>query len=70
MLISVVVPVYNEEETLRDFVHQLVNALSRLNVPYEILLCENGSTDRTPPTRRRTAPDSSATSTTAASPSP
>jgi len=57
MLISVVVPVYNEEETLRNFVHQLVNALSQLNVPYEILLCENGSTDRTPVIAQRLSED-------------
>jgi len=57
MLISIVVPVYNEEETLGDFVHQLVNALSQLNVSYEILLCENGSTDRTPVIAQRLSED-------------
>jgi len=48
IVISVVVPVHNEEETLGDFVYQVVRALNQLDVSYEILLCENGSTDRTP----------------------
>lgn len=45
--ISVVIPVYNEEAILFAAVAELHERLRDLGVPYEILLCENGSRDRT-----------------------
>jgi glycosyltransferase involved in cell wall biosynthesis len=45
--LSIVIPVYNEEGILREAVEGLGDALAALGWSYEILLCENGSTDRT-----------------------
>jgi len=45
--VSVVVPVYNEEENLPDFIRRTLAACRGLDVPYEILLVDDGSRDRT-----------------------
>lgn len=44
--ISVVVPLYNEEESLPELHKQLRNVLGRMNVRYELLFIDDGSTDR------------------------
>jgi glycosyltransferase involved in cell wall biosynthesis len=46
-LISVVIPVYNEEGILHSAVVDLITRLDDLSLSYEILLAENGSRDRT-----------------------
>jgi glycosyltransferase involved in cell wall biosynthesis len=46
-LVSVVIPVYNEEAILYGSVVELVARLAEFDFNYEILVCENGSTDRT-----------------------
>src|SRR5258708_39521738 len=45
--LSIVIPIYNEEGILHSAVVDLVSRLSELRWSYEILLSENGSTDRT-----------------------
>jgi glycosyltransferase involved in cell wall biosynthesis len=45
--VSVVIPVYNEEGLLRGSVLELEDKLRRFGWTYELLLCENGSRDRT-----------------------
>ncbi len=45
--ISVVVPIYNEEENLPELVAQIARALEPLAKPHEILLVDDGSTDGT-----------------------
>ncbi len=45
--ISIVIPIYNEETILREAVVELVDRLSTLDWPYELILAENGSRDRT-----------------------
>jgi len=45
--LSVVIPVYNEEGILRGSVLELEEKLRRFGWTYELLLCENGSRDRT-----------------------
>ncbi|MGB5367035.1 MAG: glycosyltransferase, partial [Polyangiales bacterium] len=45
--ISIVIPVFNEEAILRAAILDLVDRLSFLPWSYEILIAENGSTDRT-----------------------
>ena len=45
--LSVVIPVYNEEGILRGSVLELLEKLRRFAPSYEILICENGSRDRT-----------------------
>ena len=46
-MISIVIPVHNEEEVLRPAVERLVADFSSLTGDFEILLVENGSTDGT-----------------------
>lgn len=45
--ISIIIPVYNEEAILEKAVRGLVGGLDALRFSFEVLLCENGSTDRT-----------------------
>ena len=45
--VSIVIPVYNEEGILRGSVLELEEKLGRFGWSYELLLCENGSRDRT-----------------------
>ena len=45
--LSVVIPVYNEEGILRGSVLELQEKLRPFKCSYEILICENGSRDRT-----------------------
>ena len=47
MTLSVVIPVYNEEENIRLLHAKLKEALEILNNEYEILFVDDGSTDRT-----------------------
>jgi len=49
MTLSVVIPVYNEEENVRLLHESLRNALDPLNQEYELLFVDDGSTDRTLP---------------------
>ncbi len=46
-LLSIVIPVYNEELILFGSVEQLVAKLDKLDLTYEIILAQNGSKDRT-----------------------
>ena len=43
--ISIVIPLYNEEESVIPLSHELRKALSRLNTTYEVILVDDGSTD-------------------------
>ena len=45
---SLVVPVLNEEEVILDSFARLVPILDSLNLTYEVLIVDNGSTDATP----------------------
>jgi glycosyltransferase involved in cell wall biosynthesis len=47
MTLSVVIPVYNEEENVRLLHEQLKRVLDTLNTEYEIILVDDGSSDRT-----------------------
>lgn len=44
--LSVVVPLYNEEESVLELHHKLCEALCQLEMPVEILFVDDGSTDR------------------------
>ena len=46
--ISILIPVYNEEKVIERNVKILVKFLDKLKIPYEVLICDNGSTDKTP----------------------
>src|SRR6202142_4233606 len=45
--VSIVIPVYNEQGILQGSVLELQQKLKRFGWTYEIVLCENGSRDRT-----------------------
>ena len=45
--LSVVVPLYNEEESLPQLVEQLLAAVRVLNLPFELVLVDDGSKDGT-----------------------
>jgi len=45
--ISILIPVYNEEQILEESVRELIGGIERFGLPYELVLCENGSRDRT-----------------------
>jgi glycosyltransferase involved in cell wall biosynthesis len=44
--ISVIIPLYNEEESIRELHQQLRASLSRMNSRYELIFVDDGSTDR------------------------
>lgn len=48
MSISVTIPVYNEEGSLKRLHDQLIPVLDSLRVPWEVILVNDGSTDGTP----------------------
>jgi glycosyltransferase involved in cell wall biosynthesis len=54
-LISVVVPVFNEEESVGPLVGELREALAVVGRPTEIIFVDDGSTDRTPEELERLA---------------
>ncbi len=45
--VTIVIPVYNEEAILHSAVIDLVDRLAEFDWPYELVLAENGSRDRT-----------------------
>ena len=46
--VSVIVPAYNEENSILTLMESLDQALSALSLPYEIIVVDDGSTDQTP----------------------
>lgn len=46
-VLSIVVPLYNEEESVERLVAGVIEAAPTFGVPYELLLVDDGSTDRT-----------------------
>lgn len=48
LTISAVVPVYNEEKSIKDVVKELQGILSNLMIEYETIVVDDGSTDSSP----------------------
>lgn len=46
-MLSVVIPVFNEEEVLERSVEKLINYLSSKSRPFEVIAVDNGSVDKT-----------------------
>lgn len=49
MTASIVIPVYNEEDNVEALHKSLKEALDKLNIEYELVIVDDGSTDRTLP---------------------
>jgi len=45
--VSILIPIYNEEKILEESVREITEGVGQLGISYELLLCENGSRDRT-----------------------
>ena len=46
MMLSVIIPVYNEEHAVAGTIHAVRTALNQLNMVYEIIAVNDGSTDK------------------------
>ena len=46
-VISVVIPAFNEEKTIGNVIQETIQAMDTLRMPYEIIVVDDGSTDRT-----------------------
>ena len=47
-LVSVIIPVFNEEVTVGDVVTRTKKTLEKMGVRYEVLVVDDGSDDRSP----------------------
>jgi len=47
MKLSVVIPAYNEEESITETINQIEEALGKINIPYELLVVNDNSKDNT-----------------------
>jgi len=45
--VSVIIPAYNEEKNIEDILFRTEKALEALNLPYEVVVVDDGSTDKT-----------------------
>jgi len=52
-MVTIAIPVYNEEELITENTEKLIGYMESLGERYEIILCDNGSTDSTPDLGRR-----------------
>ena len=46
MKVSVVIPIYNEEENIRILYQKLISSLNKLGLSYEIIFVDDGSKDK------------------------
>jgi len=47
LAISVVMPAYNEERTIGNMISSIISTMDSTNMPYEIIVVDDGSTDNT-----------------------
>lgn len=45
--LSIVVPIFNEEESVEELIRQIEDAGKKLNKPFEVIFVDDGSTDKT-----------------------
>lgn len=46
-LVSVILPAYNEAESLSEEIHKIKSSLEKARIPYEFIVIDDGSTDQT-----------------------
>ncbi len=54
--VSIVIPVYNEEENIADLLERIRTSLSDAPYSYELIVIDDGSTDKTPEILKRLKP--------------
>jgi len=47
LTVSVIIPAYNEEKNVENVISGTITVMEQLNLPYEIILVDDGSTDKT-----------------------
>ena len=47
LVISVVIPAYNEEKTIEEVLSKTISVMESTGKPYEIIVVDDGSTDNT-----------------------
>lgn len=45
--VTVIIPAYNEEKTIGNVIHDTASVMDGLDMPYEIIVIDDGSTDKT-----------------------
>ena len=45
-MISIIIPVYNEEGAIGDDLDTIIQTMSTSDIPWEIIVVDDGSTDR------------------------
>jgi glycosyltransferase involved in cell wall biosynthesis len=45
--VSVIIPAYNEEKTIGNVIGETINVMDNRDLPYEIIVVDDGSTDKT-----------------------
>jgi polyisoprenyl-phosphate glycosyltransferase len=53
MKISVIAPVFNEQDIIPEFYARLIQTMQHINMDYEVILVDDGSTNQTPDIIRR-----------------
>ena len=56
MSLSIVVPVYNEQDNVSRLHEEIVQVCAELEYPFEIIIVDDGSTDKTPEISRNLSP--------------
>jgi glycosyltransferase involved in cell wall biosynthesis len=46
-VVSVIIPAYNEERTIGSVIEETIQIMGALGLPYEIIVVDDGSSDRT-----------------------
>lgn len=47
LTVSIIIPAYNEEKNVESVISGIIAVMEQLNLPYEIILVDDGSTDKT-----------------------
>lgn len=57
MCFSIIIPIYNEAQNIDELIHKLITNIASINVNFELVLINDGSTDDTPNILRKHSKD-------------